>query len=179
MTTGGTGTREAVERAVARRHRRQAHSRWMTAAALAVLVLVADQVTKVVVRASMSLGDSLDLLPGLDLTRVNNTGIAFGLFPGRATAVSVLTVMALCAIAISLAGLVARNVTVAAGAGLLVGGSVGNLIDRLAHGAVTDFIDPISWPAFNVADIGIVTGAALIVFGLLREEPRVEPEPDR
>ncbi len=176
MTTDGAGTRAAVERAVARRQRRQAHSRVVTAAVLALVVLVADQITKYVVRASMTLGESIDLVPGLDLTRVNNTGIAFGLFPGRATAVSVLTVFALCAIAIALAGLVARNPTVAAGAGLLVGGSIGNLVDRLAHGAVTDFIDPAQWPAFNVADIGIVTGAALIVFGLLREEPRVEPE---
>lgn len=176
MTTRGAGTREAVERAVARRQRRQTHSRWITAALLALLVLVLDQITKYAVRASMVLGEKIDLVPGLDLTRVNNTGIAFGLFPGRASAVSVLTVLALCAIAIALAGLVARNATVAAGAGLLVGGSIGNLVDRLSHGAVTDFIDPVQWPAFNVADIGIVTGAALIVFGLLREEPRLEHE---
>jgi len=92
--------------------------------------------------------------------------------------VSVLTVTALCAIAIALAGLVSRNPMVAAGAGLLVGGSVGNLVDRVLHGAVTDFIDPVRWPAFNVADIGIVVGASLIVLGLLREEPRPEPDAD-
>ena len=50
-----------------------------------------------------------------------------------------------------------------------MGGSLGNLIDRLAHGAVTDFIDFARWPAFNVADIGITVGAALIVLGLLRD----------
>ena len=98
-----------------------------------------------------------------------NEGIAFGLFPGRQAAISILTVLALSAIAIALAGLVTRNATVAAGAGLLVGGSIGNLIDRLAHGAVTDFLDPARWPAFNLADIGIVTGAALIVLGLLQD----------
>lgn len=177
MTAGPMGTREAVERAVARRRRRQAQGRMIVAGVLALLVLLLDQISKYVVRSSMRLGESVDLVPGLDLTRVNNTGIAFGLFPGRATVVSVLTLFALCAIAIALAGLVARNATVAAGAGLLVGGSIGNLVDRLAHGAVTDFIDPIQWPAFNVADIGIVIGAVLIVLGLLREEPRVEPEP--
>ena len=90
-----------------------------------------------------------------------------------------LTVVALCAIAVALAGLVARNNIVAAGAGLLVGGSLGNLIDRLSRGAVTDFIDLTRWPAFNVADIGITVGAALIVLGLLRdgEEDAGEGEP--
>jgi signal peptidase II len=169
-------TREQLERAIARRERRQAQSRWMWAACLAVGVLLLDQITKLVVRASMDLRESIDVLPGLSLTRVNNTGIAFGLFPGRATIVSVLTVLALCAIAAALAGLVSRNPMVAAGAGMLVGGSLGNLIDRLMHGAVTDFLDPVRWPAFNIADIGIVVGATLIVLGLLREEPRPEPD---
>lgn len=177
-TGARAGTREAVERAVLRRRRREAQSRWMRAGALAAVVLVADQITKIVVRQSMELRESIALFPGFDITRVNNTGIAFGLFPGRATAVSVLTVLALCAIAAALAGLVARNATVAAGAGLLIGGSIGNLIDRLGHGAVTDFLDPARWPAFNVADIGIVTGAALIVFGLLKEEPGPDADPD-
>ena len=77
--------------------------------------------------------------------------------------------VALCAIAVALAGLVARNATVAAGAGLLVGGSLGNLLDRLAHGEVTDFIDPARWPAFNVADCGITVGAVLIVLGLIAD----------
>lgn len=172
-----TDTREAIGRAIERRHRRQSHSRWLGAAGLAALVFVTDQLTKVLVRASLDLRESIDLIPGVDLTRVNNTGIAFGLFPGRATIVSVLTVFALCAIAIALAGLVSRNPVVAAGAGLLVGGSLGNLIDRVRHEAVTDFIDFTGWPAFNVADIGIVVGACLIVFGLLREEPRPEPDP--
>lgn len=177
MTTTGTGgTREQVQRAIERRERRQVQSRWLRAGVLAAGVLAIDQATKVAVRGGMERGDAIGLLPGLELTRVTNTGIAFGLFPGRAALVSVLTVVALCGIAIALAGLVSRNPIVAAGAGLLVGGSIGNLVDRLAFGAVTDFIDPARWPAFNVADIGIVVGAGLIVFGLLREEP--PPEPD-
>jgi signal peptidase II len=154
-------------------------SRWVWAALLAVGVLLLDQATKRIVRGTMDMRDSIDLVPGLDLTRVTNSGIAFGLFPGRATLVSVLTVLALCAIAVALAGLVSRNPLVAAGAGMLVGGSLGNLIDRLMHGAVTDFIDPARWPAFNVADIGIVMGAALIIVGLLREEPRMAADDAR
>jgi signal peptidase II len=91
--------------------------------------------------------------------------------------VAVLTVVALCAIAIALAGIVHRNGIVAIGAGLLVGGAVGNLIDRLLRGGVTDFLDPVRWPAFNVADVGIVCGAALIVVGLMAASERDERHP--
>lgn len=172
-----TDTRQAISRAVERRHRRQSQSRWLWAGVLAALVFVTDQATKILVRANLEMRETIDIVPGLDLTRVNNTGIAFGLFPGRATIVSVLTVVALCLIALALAGLVSRNPMVAAGAGLLVGGSLGNLVDRVRDAAVTDFVDIVSWPAFNVADVGIVVGAALIVLGLLREETPPEPEP--
>lgn len=169
MTSAKPTTRDAVLQAVERRRRRQTKARWLRFGALALLVLVLDQISKAVIRATLEPRQVVDVVPGLDISRVTNEGIAFGLFPGRQVAVAVLTVVALCAIAIALAGLVARNNTVAAGAGLLVGGSLGNLVDRLARGAVTDFIDVTRWPAFNVADIGITVGAALIVVGLLRD----------
>ena len=108
---------------------------------------------------------------------MSNEGIAFGFFPGRQAIVAVLTVVALSAIAIALAGLVARNATVAAGAGMLVGGALGNLIDRLVHGGVTDFLDFTRWPAFNIADCGITIGAVLIVVGLMQDGEEDE-EPD-
>jgi signal peptidase II len=169
--------REAVVQATARRVRREAKARWRIFAILAVVVIAVDQLTKEVVRGSLEPRESHEIFPGFSLSRVRNEGIAFGLFPGRQSAVAILTVVALCAIAIALAGLVNRNATVAAGAGLLVGGSIGNLIDRLAHGAVTDFLDPARWPAFNLADIGIVTGAALIVLGLMQDGEAHETPP--
>jgi signal peptidase II len=169
VTSAKPTTREAVKQAIERRRRRQTRARWWRFAACAALVLVLDQIAKVAIRSTLEPREAVDVFPGFDISRVTNEGIAFGLFPGRQAAVAVLTVVALCAIAIALAGLVARNNTVAVGAGLLVGGSLGNLIDRLAHGAVTDFIDFARWPAFNVADIGITVGAALIVLGLLRD----------
>jgi signal peptidase II len=169
MTSVKPTTRDAVRQAIERRRRRQTKARWWRFGALALLVLVLDQISKAIVRATLDPREVIEVFRGLDISRVTNEGIAFGLFPGRQAAVAVLTVVALCAIAIALAGLVARNNMVAAGAGLLVGGSLGNLIDRLAHGAVTDFIDLTRWPAFNVADIGITVGAALIVIGLLRD----------
>ena len=174
MATVGSSTREALERAIERRLRRQANARWMRFGVLAVIALAVDQITKAIVRASIDPREQVSLFPGFDLTRVTNEGIAFGLFPGRQAAVAILTVVALCAIAIGLAGLVGRNAWAASGAGLLVGGSVGNLIDRLSHGAVTDFLDPARWPAFNFADVGIVCGAALIVVGLLQDEAKDE-----
>lgn len=167
--TQETTPREAVMRAIARRERRQVHARWRIFTILALGVLVVDQATKVGIRAGLAPRESHDVFPGFDITRVRNDGIAFGLFPGRPAAVAILTIVALCAIAAALAGLVNRNASVASGAGLLVGGSIGNLVDRVAFGAVTDFLDPARWPAFNVADIGIVVGAGLIVLGLLQD----------
>lgn len=169
MTSAKPSTREALTQAIERRRRRQTQARWWRFGVLALLVLIADQVTKAVIRATLEPREVIEVFPGFGISRVTNEGIAFGLFPGRQAAVAVLTVVALCAIAVALAGLVARNATVAAGAGLLVGGSLGNLIDRLSRGAVTDFLDFTRWPAFNVADCGITIGAVLIVIGLLQD----------
>jgi signal peptidase II len=169
VTSAKPTTRDAVLQAMERRRKRQTKARWWRFGACALLVLVLDQISKALIRATLDPRQVVDVFPGFDVSRVTNEGIAFGLFPGRQSAIAVLTVLALCAIAIALAGLVARNNTVAIGAGLLVGGSLGNLIDRLDHGAVTDFIDFTRWPAFNVADIGITAGAVLIVVGLLQD----------
>lgn len=163
------GISETVAQAIDRRHRRQTMARWWRFGVLAALVLVADQITKLIIRGTLEPRERIDVFPGFEISRVANEGIAFGLFPGRQAIVAVLTVLALCAIAVALAGLVARNATVAVGAGLLVGGSLGNLIDRLVHGAVTDFLDFSRWPAFNVADCGITIGAVLIVVGLMAD----------
>ena len=177
MSAAASSTREALQRAIARRQRRQTKARWWRFALLAALALLADQITKAIVRGNLDPHETIEVFPGFDISRVTNEGIAFGLFPGRQGAVAILTVAALCAIAVALAGLVARNATVAAGAGLLVGGSLGNLIDRLAHGEVTDFLDPARWPAFNVADCCITAGAVLIVLGLMREAEEGDPHP--
>lgn len=160
---------DTVARAIDRRHRRQTQRRWVRFTVLAVAVLVLDQASKAVIRATLEPRERIDVFPGFQISRVANEGIAFGLFPGRQAIVAVLTVVALCAIAIALAGLVARNATVAAGAGLLVGGSLGNLIDRLALGAVVDFIDFTHWPAFNLADCAITVGAVMILVGLMQD----------
>ncbi len=159
---------EQVRVATLRRERREARDRWVRLVAIALAVLVADQILKEVVRGRMVPGEDIRVAPGLEITRVTNEGIAFGLFPGNQVVVATLTMIALSVIAISLLGLVRRNMTAAIGAGLLIGGSLGNLMDRLIHGGVTDYIDVVRFPAFNLADVGITVGAALVVLGLLR-----------
>lgn len=160
--------RDAVDAAESRRFRRQVRRRWLWFAVAAVVTFVADQTTKIGVRTGIDPGERIDLFAGVGLVRARNEGIAFGLFPGNRAVVATLTVVALVVIAAALVRLARQHLTVALGGGLLVGGSVGNLVDRLIHGGVTDFVDLPAWPAFNVADVGIVVGAAIIALGLLR-----------
>lgn len=163
------GPREALQRAIGRRERRETRYRWQIAGLLAVAVFVLDQASKAIVRATLDPGQDVPLVPGFQLTLVRNEGIAFSLFPGRQGLIATLTVVALALIALALVRLVGRNTYVAAGAGLLFGGSMGNLVDRILHGGVTDFLDFAHWPAFNIADMGITTGAVLVVLGLMRD----------
>lgn len=161
-------TSQQIQDATHRRENRQARDRWRIAGALAVLIAAADQVVKEVVRSTMDMGEAHTLISGLlDLRRVRNEGIAFGFFPGNTVVVGILTVVALTAIGVAMFRLVRRNAFAAVGGGMLLGGAAGNLFDRLVHGGVTDYIDFRWFPAFNVADIGITVGAAVMVLGLL------------
>ncbi len=126
------------------------------------LVVVADQATKQLVDRSVVRGDAVDVFPGLQIVNARNTGVAFGAFEGGGLILAVL-------IGISLAlllGYFARHREqpwLWLPVGLLLGGALGNLADRAREGAVIDFIDPVAWPAFNLADSCIVVG----VFALL------------
>jgi signal peptidase II len=134
------------------------------AAALATagLVVALDQGTKQLVERHILPGDQVAAVPGLHLTNTRNTGVAFGALEGGGLVVAIL-------IGLSLALLItyfAANRTkpwLWLPVGLLLGGALGNLADRARAGAVIDFIDPVAWPAFNVADACIVVG----VFALL------------
>jgi signal peptidase II len=164
----GALSADDVRLATERRLRREARERWTRLVTVAVAVLVIDQIIKAVIRGRLAVGEGWTLTGFLSILRVTNHGIAFGMFPGRQSYVAIITVVALCAIAVFLARLVHRNLLAATGAGLLVGGSLGNLIDRLAHGGVTDYINVSHWPTFNFADACITIGAILIVWGLLQ-----------
>jgi signal peptidase II len=147
---------------------------WALAGALAALVLAADQVAKAVVEARLVPGEEVDVLGPLGLTLSHNRGVAFGLAGGAGAPLIVLTVVALGVVAY----LFARNPTrpgMWVAAGLLAGGAIGNLVDRVRAGEVTDYVDLSPWPAFNLADVAITLGVLTLVFLYLREAER-EPE---
>lgn len=126
-------------------------------------VIAIDQTSKALVRSALDRGEQRALLPGLDLVHVRNDGIAFGLFSGGGV---VLVLIALVALAAVSAFFFANMTTplMWLPTGLLVGGALGNLIDRLRDGAVTDFIDLPRWPAFNFADSAITVGIVLLLY---------------
>jgi signal peptidase II len=131
---------------------------------LAVVVIL-DQLTKHAVRTGIAVGDQQKFLPGVQLVHVRNKGVAFGFFSGGGTVVLVFTLAALAL----LVGYFARRPDrpwLWLPTGLLIGGALGNLIDRIAHGAVTDFIKLSLWPAFNVADMSITFGVLALLWVL-------------
>ena len=148
------------------------------AGAVALVALALDQITKAIVRAEIQPGETIELFAGINLVRVSNEGIAFGMLDDAGTLVLVIAAVAF-AVLLGLFLVSAERPGLWLPIGLLAGGAVGNLIDRIHEGAVTDFIDPPSWPAFNVADIEITLGViilvALFIFG---DEPEPEPEPE-
>ena len=125
-------------------------------------VLAIDQLTKAAVRSSLEVTERREVFPFLDLVRVNNDGIAFGFLGGGQALVVIAVVAALGGLVVFFA-LHADRPLIWLPTGLLLGGALGNVFDRVRDGAVTDFIDPVAWPAFNVADACIVLG----VLGLL------------
>jgi signal peptidase II len=142
------------------------------ALAAAAVVVGLDQATKALVKDRIAPGDHVDVVPGLGLTNVRNTGVAFGALEGAGLVVAVLIGLSL---TLLLAYFVAhRDVPwLWLPVGMLVGGAAGNLIDRAREGAVVDFIDPVRWPAFNVADSCIVVGVLLLLYVVERGTRRI------
>jgi signal peptidase II len=143
------------------------------AAALATagLVVAIDQATKQLAISRIERGGHEDVFFGLELTNARNTGVAFGVLEGGGAVVGIL-------IGVSLALLVAYFVLhrdkpwLWLPVGLLLGGALGNLADRARIGAVIDFIDPVAWPAFNVADSCIVVGVLALFYVVEGRERR-------
>ena len=137
----------------------------LRAVAVAVLVLVADQASKAIVRGSIGRGESVDLVLGINLVNTRNSGVAFGFFSGGGAIVAIVAALALVALLVFFGTHLTRPL-VWLPTGLLIGGAVGNLIDRVAEGAVTDFVDVSIWPAFNVADAAITIGVLSLLYVL-------------
>jgi signal peptidase II len=143
-----------------------AHSRaggWARLLVAVAVVIALDQATKRIAIASVDRGDSVNVFLGLDITNTRNTGVAFGALQGRGAIVALLIACALLAL-LAYFAVNAGSPWLWLPAGLLLGGAVGNLIDRIGEGAVIDFIDPIAWPAFNLADTCIVIGVLALLY---------------
>ena len=155
--------------------RRAGTSAWARMVAVAVAVVALDQLTKVGVRGAMDRGEQIDVLLGFQIVNVRNTGIAFGLLANGGALLVIVTAVTLCVLLGWFATQPVRpGLWIAIG--VLVGGALGNLLDRLRHGEVTDFLDPPLWPAFNVADIAITVGVVgLIAIAFRGDRHAAEP----
>jgi signal peptidase II len=147
---------------------------WCLAGALCGLVVIADQAAKAVVEAQLTIGEKVEVLGPLELTLAHNRGVAFGLAGGAGIGLVLVTLVALGVVGY----LFARDPTrpgMWVAAGLLAGGALGNLADRIRVDQVTDYIDVGAWPPFNLADVAITLGVVLLVLIYLRE-PKPESE---
>lgn len=140
-------------------------ARWAGAGLVVALVLALDQGTKALVRSSIAPGEQRDVLGPLSFVNVHNRGVAFG-FLGGGGAVVLVVVLAALALLVVYFVRHAERPLLWLPTGLVLGGALGNLIDRVHQGYVTDFIDFPHWPAFNVADVAITCGVVALVLVL-------------
>lgn len=144
---------------------------WRRAAALCAAVVVLDQVAKAAIEANLVPGEQVDVLGPLGLTLTHNRGVAFGLASGGGGVLVALTLVALLFVGVLFARNPARpGMWIAVG--LLAGGALGNLVDRVRAGAVTDYVDVLSWPPFNLADMAITLGVVVLALSYLDETER-------
>ena len=136
---------------------------WARAGAATAAVIALDQISKQIAVNSIGRGESVDVFFGLELTNTRNRGVAFGFLEGNDVVLGVLIAVALGVLAVYFT-LHASRPLLWLPVGLLLGGALGNLIDRAREGAVIDFIDPVAWPAFNVADAAIVIGVLALLY---------------
>jgi signal peptidase II len=172
----GSATDGRVPISVAERSLSAGPFHWLALIAVAFAAIVADQLTKQIVVAQLEFGESVDVIGPLSIHHVRNSGIAFGLFSTWASAVTLLTAVAVAWMIAYFARSGARHPVLPVALGLLIGGSAGNLVDRLRQGHVTDFLDLRYWPAFNLADAFIVVGVAILLAALIAAErhPRLQ-----
>ncbi|MGH2976655.1 MAG: signal peptidase II [Solirubrobacterales bacterium] len=141
---------------------------WRLTGALCGLVVVLDQAAKAAIEAHLVPGERVEVLGPLELTLSHNNGVAFGLAAGGGVGLVLLT-----AFALAVVGFVFYRNPIRpwmwVATGLLAGGALGNVADRLRSGAVTDYVLIGSWPAFNLADVAITCGVLLLTLSFLRE----------
>ena len=153
---------------------------WLALAAIGFAAIAADQLTKYIVASQLKLDEGLHVVGPFWIHHVQNSGIAFGLFASATAVVILLTAVAVSAMLIFFARSGARHPILPVALGLVIGGSLSNLLDRVRLGYVTDFLDLRYWPAFNLADSFIVIGVLVLLAALVfaERQPR-RPRPVR
>jgi len=148
--------------------------------ATAALTLILDQFTKAAIRSSLGLNEAFPVVPGLfDIARVENTGAAFGMLPGRRDLFVGISLLMLLAVAVYWWRSRPSAWPVVISLGLVVGGAIGNLIDRAFVGRVTDFLAfSFFSPVFNLADSAIVVGVGVLVVWILFGPHEDVPQPE-
>jgi signal peptidase II len=168
-------------RALRRRAQRRSgglSAKWKMVLSWVVIILVLDQLTKLIVDRTMTLHQSIPIIDGFfSLTYVRNTGAAFGLFAGsheafRLPFLILVSVLALGFVVVMLKRLRDEEIGLITALSLIIGGAIGNLIDRVLYGEVIDFLDfywsHYHWPAFNLADSCITIGVLITLYYLLK-----------
>ena len=136
----------------------------------AILVLVADQVTKNLVIERVPENSSIEIIRGfLYITHVKNSGAAFGMFQGYTNILAIISMVAIVLIIILKVILKLDFAFYNVSLGFILGGAIGNLIDRYLMGEVTDFINLRFIPVFNIADSSLIIGFCLIIILIIRE----------
>ncbi|HXC23271.1 MAG TPA: signal peptidase II [Solirubrobacteraceae bacterium] len=143
---------------------------WLWTVLVTLLVVVLDQLSKSAVRKSIVPGEADNVLPGIQLVNTRNRGVAFGFLPGPHIAVTVLVGVALLILLVYFARHRDKPL-IWLPTGMLLGGALGNILDRLRAGSVTDFVKlPLGWPPFNLADASITLGVLLLLFVVEKRE---------
>jgi signal peptidase II len=156
-----------------RRRRRPGPGPWLLALVVMVAVVAIDQLSKHAVEKSIVAGEEHGVLPGVEFVNTRNHGVAFGFLPGDHLGITILIGLALAVLLVYFA-LHAEVPLIWLPTGMLLGGALGNILDRLRHGSVTDFIKfPLGWPPFNLADTSITLGV-VILFLVIDHQRHVE-----
>jgi signal peptidase II len=140
---------------------------WASLGSVALAALGADQLTKAIVTNRLDMHDEVHIVGPFSIHHVTNSGIAFGLFASATSIVILLTTLAVVWMLYFFARSGSRHPVLPVALGLVIGGSVSNLVDRVRLGHVTDFLDVRYWPAFNLADTFIVVGVAALLLALI------------
>ena len=143
---------------------------WGRVALVAAGVVALDQATKALVRATVDEGERIAVFPGVEIVHTRNTGVAFGALSGGGAVVTLVVALALALLLVYFATHVRRPLFWLP-TGMLLGGAIGNVIDRARSGAVTDFVQlPLGFPPFNVADMSITFGVIVLLYVLERDD---------